>query len=280
MLRPSGAHVTNATALCAQCAGAEHESSGRLLFIAPQLDREGQSKIGCARSHFALSAVLDFDFDFTSPAALLGGLVFVLMVLLWLRRLASGSGRSAKSADYLDTIQAWPPQAVRLMTTAQRKAYDCLRHAAPRGHVVLAQVPLLSFISVPTKHPHGQWLNRAGRLCVDLMVCDSSSRVVAAVNVRDANESKRTIGRHESLTKNLEAARIPVQTWQTGALPGEDDVRTWLRATMPIKSDVVPQFDDRRLLPQPEIQEVRVGDGRGRAMLRSLMKRNPKVGAH
>ena len=224
--------------------------------------------------------MLDFDFDFTSPASLLGGFVFVLMVVLWLRSRGNGSGRSAKRAEFLDTVEAWPPQAVRVMTTAQRTAYDFLREAAPRSHVVLAQVPLSSFISVPTEHPHGPWLNRAGRICVDLMVCDSSSRVVAAVNVRDTNESKRTIGRHERLTKTLEAARISVQTWQDGALPGEDDVRTWLRATLPVNPEAVPKFDDRRLLPQPEIQELRVSGGRGRTILRSLLKRNPKVAAH
>ena len=60
----------------------------------------------------------DFDFDFTSPTSLLGGFVFVLMVLLWLRSRANGSGRSARRADFLDTVEAWPPQAVRVMTTA------------------------------------------------------------------------------------------------------------------------------------------------------------------
>jgi hypothetical protein len=222
----------------------------------------------------------DFGFDFTSPASLLGGFVFVLMVVLWLRSRANASGRSAKRAEFLDTVEAWPPQAVRVMTTAQRKAYDFLRQAAPRTHMVLAQVPLSSFISVPTEHPHSQWLGRAGRLCVDLMVCDASSRVVAAVNVRDTNESKRTISRHESLTKTLEAARISVQTWQDGALPGPDDVRSWLRATLPFNPETVPKFDDRRLLPQPEIQELRLGGGRGRAMLKSLFKRGRNVAAH
>ena len=224
--------------------------------------------------------MLDFDFDFTSPVSLLGGFVFVLIVVLWLRRRANASREFAKRAEFLDTVEAWPPQAVRIMTLAQRKAYEFLREAAPRSHMVLAHVPLSSFISVPTEHPHSQWLSRAGRLCVDLMVCDSSSRVVAAVNVRDTNESKRTIGRHQRLTKNLEAARIAVQTWQDGALPGQNDVRSWLRAAVPTNSDVVPKFEDRRLLPQPEIQELRLGGGRGRAMLRSLMKRNPKVAVH
>lgn len=224
--------------------------------------------------------MLGFDFDFTSPVSLGCVLGFVLLLVVWTRRSAGAAERIAKRAEALDTVQAWPPQAVRVLTRAQRNAYDLLRLAAPRSHIVLAQVPLTSFISVPTENPHSQWLSRAGRLCVDLMVCDANSRVVAAVNVRDTNESKRTISRHQRLIKNLEAARISVQTWQDGALPGEDDVRTWLRTCAPTSAEVVPKFDDRRLLPQPEIQELRLGGGRGRTMLRSLLKRDPKLAAH
>jgi hypothetical protein len=37
---------------------------------------------------------------------------------------------------------------------------------------------------VPTRHSYSDWLTRVGRLTVDLLVCDKSSRVVAVVDIR------------------------------------------------------------------------------------------------
>ncbi|MFZ2652968.1 MAG: DUF2726 domain-containing protein [Burkholderiaceae bacterium] len=182
--------------------------------------------------------------------------VLVLVSALWSRRRVTVAQQAAKRSEFLDTVQAWPPQAVRVMTLAERQAYELLRRAVPRNHMVLAQVPLSRFISVPTENPHGQWLNRAGRLSVDLLVCDPSSRVVAAIDVRGSNESKRTVNRHERLARVLKAAHVCVHTWQDGALPALADVRELFMTGMRDDSDALPQSDDRRLLPQPEMREL------------------------
>jgi Protein of unknown function (DUF2726) len=121
---------------------------------------------------------------------------------------------------------------------------------------MLAQVPLSRFISVPTKNPHIQWLNRAGRLSVDLLVCDSSSRVVAAIEVRTRDESRRTVSRHERLAKVLAAAGVPVHDWQDAALPELREVRLMLASSGREDLSALPESDDRRLLPQPEIHEL------------------------
>ena len=63
-----------------------------------------------------------------------------------------------------------------------------MRKAMPR-QLVLAQVPLARFISVPTRHSYSDWLTRVGRLTVDLLVCDKSSRVVAVVDIRTGGQS-------------------------------------------------------------------------------------------
>ncbi len=201
------------------------------------------------------------NLDSTSFASLLFS-VLVLLSVLWSRRRATEAQRAARRSEFLDTVQAWPPQAVRVMTLAERQAYELLRRAVPRNYMVLAQVPLARFISVPTENPHGQWLNRAGRLSVDLLICDPSSRVVAAIDVRDNNESKRTANRHERLAKVLKAAHVPVHAWQDGALPSLHDVRALFQASARDDADVLPQSDDRRLLPQPEIRELMLGGPR------------------
>ena len=198
------------------------------------------------------------NLDSTSFASLLFS-VLVLLSVLWSRRRTTIAQQAARRSEFLDTVVAWPPQAVRVMTLAERQAYELLRRATPRNYMVLAQVPLARFISVPTENPHGQWLNRAGRLSVDLLVCDPSSRVVAAVDVRDNNASKRTAGRHARLTKVLNAAHVPVHTWQDGALPSLHDVRTLFQASARDDSDSLPQSDDIRNLPQPEIRELMLG---------------------
>jgi Protein of unknown function (DUF2726) len=200
-----------------------------------------------------------FILDLTSTTSLLIS-TLLLLTVLWSRRREAGAQRTAKRLQFLDTVQAWPPQAVRVMTLPERQAYELLRRAVPRNFMVLAQVPLSRFISVPTENPHLQWLNRAGRLSVDLLVCDSSSRVVAAFEVRSNDESKRTISRHERLAKVLQAADVPVHVWQTTALPALREVRLMFAGSGREDASTMPETDDRRLLPLPEIHEL-LADG-------------------
>jgi Protein of unknown function (DUF2726) len=160
----------------------------------------------------------------------------------------------------LDTIQAWPPQAVRVMTLGERQAYEVLKRALP-GHVILSQVPLSRFISVPTRNPYQMWLQRAGRLAVDLLVCDYSSRAVAAVEVRTADESKRSTRRHQRLVEVLRAAGVQVFEWDEDNLPEVVDARDLFipkkeTPEAPARIDAV----GRRLLPVPDIAEV-LADG-------------------
>jgi hypothetical protein len=155
--------------------------------------------------------------------------------------------------ENLDTIQAWPPQAVRVMTLGERQAFEVLKRALP-GHLILSQVPLSRFISVPTRNPYQLWLQRAGRLAVDLLVCDYSSRAVAAVEVRTADESKRSAKRHQRLVEVLRAAGVQVLEWDEDNLPEVTDARELF-----IQKKEAPQKVDaagRRLLPVPEIAEV------------------------
>jgi hypothetical protein len=181
----------------------------------------------------------------------------VAALLTWavLRR-QTPQAAAPQREEGLDTIQAWPPQAVRVMTLGERQAYEVLKRALP-GHVILSQVPLSRFISVPTRNPYQLWLQRAGRLAVDLLVCDYSSRAVAAVEVRTADESKRSAKRHQRLVQVLRAAGVQVLEWDEDALP---DVAVARENFIP-KSDAkeAPSKIDaggRRLLPVPEINEV------------------------
>jgi hypothetical protein len=182
------------------------------------------------------------------------GVAALLTWLLMRRRLPAAA--APQREEGLDTIQAWPPQAVRVMTLGERQAYEVLKRALP-GHVILSQVPLSRFISVPTRNPYQLWLQRAGRLAVDLLVCDYSSRAVAAVEVRTADESKRSAKRHQRLVQVLRAAGVQVLEWDEDDLPDVVDARELFIPKGDIK-EVPGKIDagGRRLLPVAEIAEV------------------------
>ena len=186
-----------------------------------------------------------------------GALVSLLLGTLWWRHRAAAP-RVHEDTASLDTVQAWPPQAVRVMTLGERQAYEVLKRALP-GHLVLAQVPLSRFISVPTRNPYNLWLQRAGRLAVDLLVCDFSSRAIAAVEVRTADESARSAKRHQRLVEVLRAAGVAVYEWNEDDVPGVAEVRDLFGGAAKTPRKEAPAEVDqtgRRLIPVAEIQEV------------------------
>ena len=194
----------------------------------------------------------------TSAVALFGA-VALLLSAFWLRR-RYAAPQAVAPDESLDTVQAWPPQAVRVMTLGERQAFEVLRRAMP-GHVVLAQVPLSRFISVPTRFPYSQWLQRAGRLGVDLLVCDFSSRAVAAVEVRTSDESARSAKRHQRLVEVLRAAGVTVHEWNEDDLPSVAEARDYFfPKTSATDEQAAVAPGGRTLIPVAEIQEL-LADG-------------------
>jgi Protein of unknown function (DUF2726) len=128
----------------------------------------------------------------------------LLLTLLMRRRRQLGARRDAARRDDLDTVQSWQPEAVRVLTIAERRAYDLLRNSLP-GFLVLAQVPLSRFLRVPTRHSHAEWMHRAGSLSADLLVCDAGSRVLAVIDIRPPDQTERSRQRHERMAKVLKA---------------------------------------------------------------------------
>jgi len=195
------------------------------------------------------------------PAAALAILVaMVLLLTLWWTRRQSAGARAKKKRpeEELDTVQAWPPQAVRIMTAPERKAYEILRRALPQ-HMVLAQVPLSRFVSVPVRHSYGEWLDRVGRLSVDLLVCDFSSRIIAAIEIRGAEETPRARMRHERMSQVLRAAGLKVHVWPVLDLPSLGEVREMFGITSEgTASQPMPLVDKagRMAIPVPEMHEL------------------------
>jgi hypothetical protein len=179
--------------------------------------------------------------DLSSPLslAILVASLLLVLTLIAARIRARPSVKSSATREALDTIIAWPPEATRVLSVAEREAYDLLRRAMPTC-LVLAQVPLSRFIRVPTRHSYGDWLQRVGSINADLLLCDAGSRVLAVIDVRSANESVRARRRHERMARVLKATGIQLFTWSEVALPGLSDVRNSLASLLPPPAAAMP----------------------------------------
>jgi len=153
------------------------------------------------------------------------GLVLLAVLAGMLMRLRKPAAppqrkRKPRALDALDTVAAWPPQATRVMTTGERKAWSVLRTALP-DHIILAQVPLSRFMKVPTRNSYSEWLRRVGVMSADLLVCDAQSQVIAVIDVREADgkEHARARQRHARMDGVIAAAGIPLHVWHESTIP-------------------------------------------------------------
>jgi len=119
-------------------------------------------------------------------------------------------------------------------------------------------VPLARFLRVPMRHSYADWMQRAGSLAADLVVCDAGSRVLAVVDIRAAEESARSRRRHERMARVLGAAGVQVITWREGDLPSAQNVRNALAPLLAPPKAAVPTTNARPapLIPVPEMEEI------------------------
>ncbi len=178
------------------------------------------------------------------------GLALLLAAFLATRWRQGRGGRRQPAREALDTVIAWPPEATRVLSVAERQAYDLLRRAMPTC-LVLAQVPLARFIRVPTRHSYGDWLQRVGSLNADLLLCDSGSKVLAVVDIRGPSETPRSRRRHERMERVLKAAKVPVYNWRETELPSISDIRNSMATLLPAPAASMPSPSQSMPLDRP-----------------------------
>jgi Protein of unknown function (DUF2726) len=155
-----------------------------------------------------------------------------VLALYWLwrkgqtRKLPNQAAGRPRTLDAVDTVIGWPPDATRVLTVRHQRALEVLRRALPE-HMILAQVPISHFIKVPTRNSYVEWLRRVGHVCIDLMICDAASNVLAVIEVRQADkvETDRARKRHSRVERVLRAAGIPLHVWNEALLPDPAAVR-------------------------------------------------------
>ena len=160
-----------------------------------------------------------------------------VLVLWWFIGRRARPADAAAAGDRLDTLIGWPPEATRILRTSERLAFSTLKLALP-GYMILAQVPVARFINVPKRNSYAEWMRRLGGQCVDFVVCDVTSQVVAVIDVRppDAQLSDRLRRRLDRLARTLSAVGIPIHVWNEESLPSIEAAR----ASLLPKSPAVP----------------------------------------
>lgn len=172
--------------------------------------------------------------DSSSALALAAALLLALPLVASRRRRNHGRSRRAPET----TTPKFSPQAVRVLTVAERQAHTLLRQAMP-GYLVLAQVPLSRFLRVDSRHT--QWVQQVSGMSADLLLCDSGSRVLVVVDLKSASPTENITKRHERMARLLRAAGIRVVSWPDYALPDVAAIRAQLVPMLAAKSPPKPQ---------------------------------------
>lgn len=176
-----------------------------------------------------------------------------LLLLLRKRRLSRRDGTN--SDERVDTMLGWPPESRRVLSPVERLAFATLKRALPE-FMVLAQVPVARFLTVPRDNSYREWMRRLGGHCVDLVVCDLSSQVLAVVVVEPANADITELlrRRFDRLPRSLQAAGIPAVTWHADSLPSIQAARASLAEHLRVEDDKGHR-PERAIAPLPVAAE-------------------------
>ena len=173
-------------------------------------------------------------------------LLCAVPLVWWLARRQGPPIRPDTPAERLDTLAGWPPEPTRILRSSERLAFSTLKLALP-GYLILAQVPLARFLSVPKRNSYAEWMRRLGNQCVDFVVCDVTSQVVAVVEVRPPMEQldEKVRVRLDRVARALKAAKIPLHVWNEEKLPSIEAAREKLLPSVP----AVPAFMAKKPAP-------------------------------
>ncbi|MEO7335256.1 MAG: DUF2726 domain-containing protein [Caldimonas sp.] len=170
----------------------------------------------------------------TTPL-LVAAAVLVVLLLAWLAvRKRSAATTATEPEDRLDTLLGWAPESTQVMRPSERLAYTTLKLAMP-GYMVLAQIPIARFVNVPKRNSYSEWMRRLGNQCVDLVLCDVTSQVVAVIDIRppDAQLDERVRRRLERVARTLGAVGIPYYAWNQDSLPSVEAARASVMPRLP-----------------------------------------------
>ena len=202
----------------------------------------------------------------------LAAILCAIAIVWWLARRQGPVVRPELPAERLDTLTGWPPEPTRILRSPERLAFSTLKLALP-GYLILAQVPVARFLAVPKRNSYAEWMRRIGNQCVDFVICDVTSQVIAVVEVRPPLEQldERVRARFERITRVLKAANIAVHVWNEERLPTIEAAREKILPGVP----AVPANMVRR----PAVAAIPVAAAAGAAAFASAGANAPEAAA-
>jgi Protein of unknown function (DUF2726). len=161
-------------------------------------------------------------------------LLCAVPLVWWLARRQGPPIRPDAPGERLDTLAGWPPEPTRILRSSERLAFSTLKLALP-GYLILAQVPLARFLSVPKRNSYAEWMRRLGNQCVDFVVCDVTSQVIAVVEVRPPIEQldEKVRVRLDRVAQGVEGGEDPLHVWNEEKLPSIEAARDKLLPSAP-----------------------------------------------
>jgi hypothetical protein len=125
-------------------------------------------------------------------------------------------------------MEDWQPRTMRPLTPDELKALKLLRKALPEC-LLLPQIALARFLSVPQNRSYNQWFGSVGRRCVDFLICSEQGDVLGVIQLQSSKARAVSEGTQRKL-KALEMAQIPIWQMAKDDLP---DVQTLRAMVMP-----------------------------------------------
>jgi very-short-patch-repair endonuclease len=124
------------------------------------------------------------------------------------------------AASFSDFDRPWPLESEgTLLTDTELVLYRRLVQAAPE-HIVLSQVQLQQMIRFRRGARRQSIANRINQLCVDFLIVEPDTSIVAAIELDDAShfrEDRRWADARK--THALRSAGIPLLRWNVRQLP-------------------------------------------------------------
>jgi hypothetical protein len=162
----------------------------------------------------------------------------LLAFVVWRMRKGRGAVRKARpradsqhNREGQSLLSRYHPSAVRVLTTCERQAFDLVRDTLP-DHFVMAQVPLVRYLRVRDKRTEDDWLRGLSMLSADILVCDTTSRPILAIEILPPKPGARAQERHDRMRQLLEGVGVGVLVWEDGRLPTADQARAQLRSAI------------------------------------------------
>lgn len=193
-----------------------------------------------------------------------GCLALTLAALRLRKHLRRQPGQAASSPparpEGIELLARYRPSAVRVLSHSEHQAFELVRAAMP-NHLVMAQVPLVRYLRVQDKRVEEDWLRGLSMLSADILVCDSRSRPVLAIEVLPPKLGARAQERHDRMRQLLEGVGVRVLVWHEGRLPTGEQVHATLRKVATDSRPDAPPAAGRRAAAATATRQAATDNG-------------------